>query len=170
MPAGLTNLQKRDIAIAARQAYLAWDGREAYEAVNSGISKSECFKAWKHQEQGKAIALGVAQPLGRSTCEMTQANWAPVLAHFRDLAGDRTGAQRVRERDQDNGRRIAMHKITGALKERELTLDWVATICRSKFKCTLDRASEKQLWILFYDVRKRPVRNPVERVQGEVPF
>lgn len=170
MPAGLTNLQKRDIAIAARQAYLAWDGREAFEAVNSEVSKSECFKVWKHQEQGKALAPGIEQPLGRSTCEMTQANFNTVLAHFRDLAGDTTGAQRLRGRDQDNGRRIAMHKIRRALDERELTLDWIATICRSKFKCTLDRASEKQLWSLFYDVRKRPLRAPVERVEGEVPF
>lgn len=151
MPAGLSNLQKRDIAIAARQAYQAWPEREAFEAINSELSRSACFEAWRHVEIGKATG-GV-----QSLCECTQAHYARVLAHFQQLAGQTAAAEHTLARDQDNGRRIAMFKLTSALRERGLEASWVATICRSKFKCTLDRASESQLWKLFYDVRRRPI-------------
>ena len=66
--APLSNLQKRDIAIAARQAYDAWDGREAFELVNSETSRSACFDAWRHVEQGKAVGI-------QSLRESTQAHF-----------------------------------------------------------------------------------------------
>lgn len=157
MPAGLSNLQKRDIAIAARAAYQAWDGREAFEAINSDQSRTACFEGWRHVEIGNATG-GI-----QSLRECTQAHYATVLAHFQRLAGRAEAAQRTLVRDQDNGRRIAMHKLTAALRERGLVLDYAATICRSKFKCPLDRASESQVWKLFYDVKR--ARKPVAAYQ-----
>lgn len=152
MSASLSNLQKRDIAIAARRAYDVWPEREAFEAINSDLSRSACFDAWRHVETGKAAGI-------QSLRECTQKHYAPVFAHFLELAGDHEGAARVRARDQDNGRRIARFKLNAALRERGLEASWVATICRQKFKRPLEEASEAQLWKLFYDVRnsKHPV-------------
>lgn len=147
MSAGLSNLQKRDIAIAARQAYDAWPEREAFEAINSELSRTACFDAWRHVEQGKAVG-GI-----QSLCEMTQAHYADVLAHFQELAGDDEAAARTKARGKDNGRRIARFKLNRELAARGLDLSWAATICRNKFKCDLERASEAQLWKIFYDVR-----------------
>ena len=74
----LSNAQKQCIAIAARKAYLAWQEREAFEAINDHLSVSKCFEAWRHVEQGKAT--GGLQSLTLCTSE---AHFLPLLAHFR---------------------------------------------------------------------------------------
>lgn len=145
---GLSLFQKREIAIAARRAYDAKQDREAFEAINSDLSRSACFEAWRHVEQGKAVGI-------QSLREMTQAHWAPVMAHFKRLAGDQAGADRTLARDADNGRRIARYKLDEALRERGLGEAYAASICRSQNRCELDHASEKQLWRILYTVRNR---------------
>lgn len=148
MPAPLSNIQKRDISIAARRAYEAWDGREAYEAINSESSRTECFEAWRHVEARKAVGI-------ESLREMTQAHFNRVLAHFEQLAGDVAGAARRRGRDQDNDRRIALHKLKEACQAADVGLSYAATLCRTQYRCALDEATTKQLWNLFYTVRNR---------------
>jgi hypothetical protein len=148
MPAPLSHLQKRDISIAARRAYDAWPEREAFEAINPEMSRTACFDAWRRVEQGKAVGI-------QSLREMTQAHFNRVLAHFEQLAGDAAGAERRRARDQDNDRRIALHKLKGACQAADVGLSYAATICRSQYRCGLDEASTKQLWNLFYTVRNR---------------
>lgn len=150
---GLSNLQKRDIAIAARQAYDAWPEREAFEAINVELSRSECFNAWRHVEQGKAAGI-------QSLREMTQAHYGRVLAHFQRLAGHEAVAQRTLVRDQDNPRRIARWKLDQALRERGLDAGYAAAICRRQYRCGLDEASERQLWRLVYTVRNRRPATP----------
>lgn len=163
MPAGLSLLQKREISMAARDAYNAWEGRVAYEAINSDQSRTACFDAWRHVETGKAVGI-------QSLKLCTQAHYARVLAHFQRLAGREVSADRTVARDQDNGRRIAWFKLTQARNERGLAESWVATICRAKFKCSLDDASEKQIWKLFYDVKKRPLAAPAARLVDDNPY
>jgi hypothetical protein len=166
MPASLSNYQKRDIAIVAKRAYDAWEGREAFEAINSDQPRTKCLEAWRHVEQGKAVGI-------QSLTEMTQHHFNRVLAHFQSLAGDTQAATRARVRDASNGARIARHKLDTELRIRGLGADYAATICQSKYRCTLAQASEKQLWSLYYDVRKRPVpataAAPIEQEDGN-PF
>lgn len=159
---GLSNLQKRDIAIAARRAYDTWSEREAFEAINAELSKSDCFNAWRHVEQGKACG-GI-----QSLREMTQAHFGRVLAHFKALAGDSDGAARTLARDADNPRRIARFKLNQALRERGLELGYVIAICRRQFRCELDEASAGQLWKLVYTVRNR--RKPATAGANPNPF
>ena len=111
----LSNLQKRDIAIAARRAYDAKFDREAFEAINSELSKSDCFNAWRHVEQGKAVGI-------QSLREMTQAHFGRLLAHFQAMTGEagQERASRTLARDADNPRRIARYKLDQALRERGL--------------------------------------------------
>jgi hypothetical protein len=148
MPSPLSNVQKRDISIAARRAYDAWPEREAFEAINSEMSRTACFDAWRHVEAGKAVGI-------QSLREMTQAHFNRVLAHFEALAGDTAGADRRRARDHDNDRRIALHKLKQACQEADVGLTYAASICRSQYRCALDEATAKQLWNLFYTVRNR---------------
>lgn len=158
----LSNLQKREIAIAARQAYLAWDGREAFELVNSDHSRTSCFESWRHVEQGKAVGI-------QSLRECSQAHYGRILAHFQQLGGNVAGATRTRGRDADNDRRVARYKLDQALRERGLETGYAAVICRTKYKCALDEATAAQLWKLFYDVRSRRKPTPA-KPKGEVPF
>lgn len=149
MPAGLSLIQKRDIAIAARQAYDRWPEREAFEAINSDQSKSACFKAWRYVETGKAA--GGTQSL----CECTQSQYGRVLAHFQRLGGQESVAQHTEAKDQDNPRRIALWKLNQALRERDLGRGYAITICRAQYRCELDQASPGQLWRLIYTIRNR---------------
>jgi hypothetical protein len=150
----LSNDQKRIVSQLARRAYLAWPDREAFELINSEQSATACFEDWRHVEQGKAVGI-------QSLRECTQAHYGRLVAHFKALGGDETGARRALGRDADNGRRIARHKLDQALAVAGLQPSYAAAICRTQYRCELGNASEKQLWNLYYTVKARrpaPVR------------
>ena len=148
MSSPLSDLQKREISIAARQAYAAWPEREAFAAINSEFSATARFDAWRRAEQDKAVGVS-------SLRACTQEHYGRLLGHFQALAGHAAAATRTLARDADNGRRIARYKLDQALRERGLEPGYAATICKAKFKCALQAATEKQLWKLVYDVRSR---------------
>ena len=157
----LSNIQKKDIAIAARRAYDAWPEREAFEAINAELSRTACFEAWRHVEIRKVVRFT------ESLRECTQAHYGALLSHFQAMAGDDTAAQRTRARDADNPRRVARYKLEEALRERGLELGYAIAICRTQNRCELDQASAKQLWRLVFTVRNRKRRAvPV----GDNPF
>ena len=158
----LSNRQKADIGIAARQAYLAWDGRGMFERVNSNLTATDCFAAWRHVEQGKVVGI-------QSLREMHQGHYNRVLAHFEELAGDKASATKRRGRDADNDRRVALYKLNQALQERGLEVGYVAVICRTKYKCELSQATAAQIWKLVFDVRTRR-KAVAKKPIGEVPF
>lgn len=140
--------QKRVISQLAASAYKAWPEREAYELINSDMAKSKCLEAWRHVEQGKAVGI-------QSLRECTQAHYLRLKAHFEALGGRLDKAQRTIRREASNGARIALFKLTGALREAGLDEAYAAQICRQMYRVELGHASEKQLWNLFYTIRNR---------------
>lgn len=148
----LSKLQKADIAIAARAAFDAWEGRAAFEALNPEFTASARFEAWRRDEQIKAGGP-------RSLRAATQAHYGRLMAHFQALAGYAAAAARTRARDADNDRRIARYKLDQELRRHGLPAAYAGAICRTQYKCTLDEASAKQLWRLVFTVRSR--RTPV---------
>jgi len=154
---GLSKLQKREIVLAARRAYAAWPDHEAFEAINSELSRSACFDAWRHVETGKATAGNGSGPAAgiQSLRELPQSLYARVLAHFQQKAGEGEAASHTLARDADNPRRIARYKLGRALAERGLAEEYAATICRRQYRCELDQASAGQLWRLLYTIRNR---------------
>ncbi len=161
----LSKDQKRAIAQLARQAYQAWPEREAFEAINAGRSRTDCFESWRHVEQGKACGM-------QSLRDCTQAHYGRLVAHFKALAGDAAGAARTLARDADNDRRIARYKLDEALRERGLRTEYAASICRRQNRCELDAATARQIWRLVYTVRnrRRPAAAPAPEPRGENPF
>ncbi|MBI5770876.1 MAG: hypothetical protein HZA93_24070 [Verrucomicrobia bacterium] len=149
MPSPLSNEQKADLARLAREAYEAWEGREMFEEANPTLSRSACFAAWRHVEQGRAT--GGIQSLTR--CH--QDHFLPIRAHFRAMLGQGAGAVRDLLRAQEEPRIRARWKLQRALDERGLDEAYAAAICRAQFKCALGEASEKQLWKLFFTITKR---------------
>lgn len=144
----LSRDQKRIISVLATSAYKAWPEREAFEAINSDLPKTKCLEAWRHVEQGKAVGI-------QSLRECTQAHYLRLKAHFEALGGRLDKAQRTIRREASNGARIALHKLTGALREAGLDEAYAAQICRQMYRIELGHASEKQLWSLFYTIRNR---------------
>jgi hypothetical protein len=159
----LSILQKREIAQLARRAYDAWSEREAFEAINSGQSRTACFEAWRHVEQGKACGV-------QSLCACTQAHYGRLVAHFQALGGNAAAATRTLVRDADNDRRIARYKLDQALQERGLREEYAAAICRRQYRCGLDEANTKQLWRLVFTIRNRRKRAAPEAVTEGNPF
>ncbi len=136
----LSNEQKARLCILAREA-----------AASQNLSlKTKDLAAFRQ-------ALSI-QACGRRISEATQSNWADLKSAFQDAAGNAAGAFRTQIREGDNKRRVAMHKLTEALKAKELNPSYAASICRAQFKCPLEEATAKQIWCLYFTLTKR--RNP----------
>lgn len=160
---GLSHDQKRIIAQLARAAYDAWPEREAFEAINSELSRSACFNAWRHVEQGKACNI-------QSLCECTQAHYRVLKAHFEKLLGDDARAARTLAGEAGNDRRIAAHKLHAELAARDLPESYAAAICRNQFRCSLAEATTKHLWSLVFTIRnRRPAAAAGRKSQGPNP-
>jgi hypothetical protein len=155
----LSHPQIVQICIAARLAYNAWPMREEFELINSEMSRTKAFEAWRHCEIGKIT--GGIQSLKLCTNE---AHYLPLLAHFTAMRGEGGKALMMLLRHADADRITIYFKLIQALEERELAEGYAATICRCKFKRDLGDASAKQLWSIFFDIRKR--RKPT-RAAGE---
>lgn len=149
MSSPLSNEQKAVIGQLAREAWLAWPGRDAFLEANPELSASKCFEAWRHVEQGKAT--GGIQSLTRCT----QDHFLPLRAHFKAMLGNGAGAMRDHLRAQEEPRIRARWKLQQALDERGLAEGYAAAICQRQFHCALGDASEKQLWCLFYTITSR---------------
>ena len=114
----------------------------------------------------KAAALGIATfSFVRKDFDSKDAHEAAILSTLEELSPNiicLAGYMRLltatfwtQLREGDNKRRVAMHKLTEALRAKELPLSYVAAICRAQFKCSLEEASAKQLWCLFFTVTNR---------------
>ncbi len=145
----LSNDQKGQVCMQAKKAYNAWPMREEFELINPDLSPSKCFEAWRRCEQGKVTGR---QSLTECTSEE---HYLPLLAHFAKLQGEGGRALMLLLRHAEAGRITIFFKLLQALEERGLNEGYAATICRCKFKCELGDAGEKQLWSLFFDVKKR---------------
>ncbi len=145
----LSREQKAEIGALARQAWLAWPGREGFLESNGELSATECFTAWRHWQQGLACGK-------QSLCACTsEGDYLRLRAHFLALGGDQMAATRALVRHASEPARIAFFKLREAIAERGLREEYAAAICRRQFRCSLAEASERQLWCLVYTVRNR---------------
>lgn len=159
----LSRIQKAEIGQLARQAWLVWEGREAFLEANGELSTSACFAAWRHWQQGLACGK-------QSLRECTGDDYQLLRAHFLQLAGLEASARRAEEKHISNPQRIARFNLRKALAAAGLPESYAAAICRRQYRCTLDDASERQLWCLVYTVRSRRPRPKAERgVQNADP-
>lgn len=170
--AGLSNKQKRILAQNARAAWAALapvdQERFTVKLINREsdplISDSRVFEEWRREEQEKATGC-------RSLRLMNQHDYLPCLLHFQMLA-DNKGQEHLPDRAPSKatvrtlGRlggdemRRARWRLSEALRERDLPVQYAEAICRTQFRCDLKDASLKQVWNLFYTVRNR--RKPAQ--------
>jgi hypothetical protein len=132
----LLNLpQKRRLVMLARRA---WEKRG---------KPGESFDAWR---------VGVAvRACGLRIREAMQRDWGSLKAAFEDELGESGRAFETLMRDEDNKRRIALHKLTQACGERGLPLAYPEAICRRQYRCGLHEATVAQVWRLFFTVKNR---------------
>ncbi len=131
----LSNEQKARLCILAREGYaLAFTDQP--------------FADWRHEQQ--ELAVGKA-----SLCDCVQDDYLALKAHFQRLAGEEGDALRTETRHGTEDRRVAMRKLEVECAARKLALSYPAAICRRQFKCALNEATVKQLWMLVFTVRNR---------------
>lgn len=147
----LTNEQKATVCQLAREA---WDAhpeiRDALLEANPHLGKTEIFQAWRRVEQGRAVGR---QSLTQCTSE---GDFLKLCAHFRAMIpGQEQRAARTLARHAIEPRLVALHKLRQACERAGVDLGYPAKICRTQYRCSLDQASEKQLWRLVYTVKNR---------------
>lgn len=169
----LTNDQKREIAQLAHAAWTVSPSREGMIDCNPDLSLTRVEAAWRHVEQGRVMG-GLRQSLR----EATQRDYPLLRAHFLRLQAEGLAlhgqaaaaaaavesAEKWTVRAATDGVRRARHLLRRALEEAGLREGYAAAICRTQNKCSLDEASEKQLWRLIFTVRNR--RKPVAKSPG----
>ena len=131
----LSSQQKNRLAILARQAF--------ENLKVQGMTATE----WRHE-----MAI---QKVGCRISEAKQKHWTDLKSMFQDLAGKHGPAYKTQIRAADNKRRVALHKLTLAIQERNLHISYAQSICMTQFKVPLEEASAKQIWCLFYTVTNR---------------
>lgn len=133
----LSKNQKTRLSILAREAAIA---------QRISLAKTD-LDAWRHEESIRACGLRIS--------EASQQHWPDLKAAFELLAGKPEKAFETQFREGDNKRRVALHKLTGALQSKGLHPSYAASICHAQFKCAIEDATAKQLWCLFFTVSNR---------------
>jgi hypothetical protein len=145
MSAPLDNNQKRILSQLARRAF----NRELALARGRGEKLAELNEsAFRHEHVAKACGK-----LGLRCC--SQDDYGAVKAHFLDLLGEHGQAFKAVHHGTGNARRIAEYKLMQACEQGGLQLSYAAKICVNQFKCSLEDATEKQLWCLTFTIKNR---------------
>jgi len=147
MSAPLTNDQKRILSQLARRAF----NLECAKARGRGETpdtSSAAAEAFRHEH-----VITACRKHGLRCC--SQADYGAVKAHFQDLLGESGRAMNTLVHAEGNQRRIAEYKLVQACQTAGLTLAYAASICRNQYKCSLEDATETQLWNLKFTIDKR---------------
>ncbi len=145
MSAPLDNRQKRILSQLARRAF----NRELALARGRGEKLADLNEA-EFRHQHVATACG---KLGLRCC--SQDDYGAVKAHFLDLLGEHGAAFKAVHHGEGNARRVAEFKLVQTCEVAGLALTYAAKICQNQFKCSLEDATEKQLWCLTFTVKNR---------------
>lgn len=138
----LTNTQKTHLVLLAKEAY---EHAQAKDPWFSTVLNP--FDEWRHGECAKACGAA-----GLRCAD--ERDFEAIRGHFLKLAGKDDQALKEFVAAQNAGVRRAWAVLMGALNTYGYRREYVAKICKDKYKCDLDRASEGQLWKLLYDVRR----------------
>ena len=145
MSAPLSNDQKFKLSALARRAF----NRELALARGRGEKLADLNES-EFRHRHVALACG---KLGLRCC--SQDDYGAVKAHFQDLLGESGKAMNTLVYAEGNSRRIAEYKLVQACRRSGLTLAYAASICRNQFKCSLEEATEKQIWCLTFTMNNR---------------
>ena len=125
------------------------------DAVDKGLT-GESLNEWRVEEQFKACHKS-------SLRACVQADYARICAHFLRLRGQTEQAREYDLRSACGNSAVARHKLCEAMADArdviERPEDYAAAISGSKFKTRdLGRLTEKQLWVLVFDLRRAAQR------------
>ena len=152
--APLSAEQKKELAVLARRAF-----ERLYDS--GSLSETTEFDAWRHQQ-----VIQVCERAGLR--EARNEDFLPIQAHFLGMLGQKAMADRRRASAQMEPRRWALHKLGAECEAASDVIDrgleYVGSIARARYHgAALDDLSEKQLWVLIFDLRRNAQRRRAKR-------
>lgn len=129
-----------------QKAYISGLARKAWLLLKQNGATDESEKDYRGRESIAAV--------GRRVSEALNGDFETLESHFLANAGQTAKAFTSAMKADSNGNRQARFKIRQLLTKHGLTEAYAAAICRDKFKTTLEGASEKQLWSIFFDCQR----------------
>lgn len=129
-----------------QKAYLSKCAKQAWTVLKQRGATDESEKEYRQRESLAAC--------GRRVSEALNGDFETLEAHFLANAGKTARAFNAAMKADSNGERQARHKITQLLNKHQVAESYAASIMRDKFKTSLDAASEKQLWAVYYDCQR----------------
>jgi hypothetical protein len=130
----------------SQKAIISGIARQAWTLLKQNGATDETEKEYRQRESIAAV--------GRRVSEALNGDFSALQAHFLANAGKTGRAFTSAMRAESNGGRQARFKIGQLLAKHKLTEAYASAICRDKFKTTLEAASEKQLWSIFFDCQR----------------
>ncbi len=131
----LTSKERQELAILAREAWLKMTGAGATD---------ESFDEFRHR-----IAI---QACGRRITEAIRSDFNLIKAAFAAIVGRTKQAINAAERSLTEGKRIAVNKLTKLLTSQERHISYSAPLFRSMYKTTLEDATTKQVWAVYFEL------------------
>lgn len=129
-----------------QKAYISGLARKAWLLLKQNGATDESEKDYRGRESIAAV--------GRRVSEALNGDFETLEAHFLANAGKTGRAFQVAMSAESKGARQARFKIKQLLGKHQITEAYASAICRDKFKTTLEAASEKQLWSIYFDCER----------------
>jgi hypothetical protein len=149
--APLTKTQRQTLAMLARQAY---DLLSGHGVIDTG------FDAWRHAECIKACNFRITEAANR--------HYLAISAHFYNLMGKSGVAFKKVLKAQTESHQWAMTKLKQECQEAGVSLSYPRAIAINKYKTgDLDSLTDKQLWHLTFNVRRRAQKNHAHKNGGQ---
>jgi hypothetical protein len=142
-------MQQRILSRLARRAFAM------QPPAGGGAHDGESEIDFRHRQV--AVACGKA---GLRAC--SQADYKIVEAHLEALLGNVPKVFDAHIAHDGNPRRVVEFKILESCRQARVTLAYAETICRSKYKCSLAEATDRQLWGIKFDVDRAARRKRKE--------
>jgi hypothetical protein len=146
--APLSNFQKEILSKMSRRAFARMGALARGRGEEWPEGNTADHQAFRHDQVSRAC-----QKRGLRCC--SQDDYPRIKAHFQQLLGEDGRAFNTLVRGENNGRRIAEHKLAEEMQKAGIGPAYVEKICMTQNKCRVLEASEKQLWHLMYTVRNR---------------
>ncbi len=149
-----------------QKAHLSRLAKEAWTMLDRAGAIDEKADDWRRDQAISAC--------GRRISEAVNGDFETLQAHFLGMAGKTDRAFQSAMRADSNDVRQARHKLDTFCRQHGLQPEYPAKIMRDKFKTTLDDASAKQLWAVFFDCKRNKGRKAPAEGQPldttDIPF
>jgi hypothetical protein len=156
-PSGSTGQRGLDVKLGAKEKQaLAILAKQAYDVMKRNGATDETPDEFRQRLSEQACGLRISEARRR--------HFNDIKAAFLMITGRTTAALHAADRSATEGVRQALHQLRTELKRHGLAEGYAEAICRDKFKRSLGEASEKQVWAIYYDVKKNRKRERLPSV------